>query len=258
MARTLLIRGMLVGLAAGVMAFLVASLFGEAAVGQAIAFEGAQAHLHGSAGASAGTEEPELVSRTVQATIGLLTATTLYGVALGGLFALSVAFAAASFGRLRARATCGVVALIGFVAVCLVPFVKYPPNPPAVGNPETIDQRTALYTAMVVLSVIFAVLAVRMGRKLIPRLGSWNAVLAAVAGYGVAVGVVMLVLPDINEVAADFPATTLWSFRTGSLAVGFSVWATLGLLFGALTERDLNRVGDSATRGRPVPAGWKA
>ena len=254
MARTLLIRGMLAGLAAGLVTFLVARLVGEAAIGQAIAFEGAQAHLHDGAGAPAGTQEPELVSRTVQSTIGLLTATTLYGVALGGLFSLAVAFAAGGFGRLPARATCAVVALIGFVAVYLVPFVKYPPTPPAVGNHDTIDQRTGYYAAMVVVSLVLAVAAIKLARKLAPRLGSWNAVLAAVAGYAVAVGVVMLVLPDINEVAADFPATTLWSFRTGSLATGFSVWATLGLLVGALTERDLNRAGSSATIARPERA----
>jgi hypothetical protein len=245
---------MLVGLAAGLVAFLVARLFGEAAVGEAIAFEDAQGHLHEATGVPLATKEPELVSRSVQSTIGLLTATTLYGVALGGLFALAVAFAAGIFGRLRARATCAAVALVGFVAVNLVPFLKYPPNPPAVGNHETIDQRTALYAAMVVISVVLAVLAIRLGRKLTPRLGSWNAVLAAVASYGLAVGVVMLVLPDINEVAPDFPATTLWSFRTSSLATGFSVWATLGLLLGALTERDLNRAGNSATSARPVRA----
>jgi Probable cobalt transporter subunit (CbtA) len=249
MARSLLIRGMLVGLAAGLVAFVVARLVGEGAVADAIAVEDARGHE------PAGTHEVEPVSRTVQATIGLLTATTLYGVALGGLFALCVAFAAGRLGPLRARATCAVVALVGFVAVYFVPFLKYPPNPPAVGNHDTIDQRTALYAAMVALSVVFAVLAGWFGRGLHPRLGTWNAVLAAVAGYAVAVGVVMLLLPDINEVAADFPATTLWAFRVGSIAVQFAIWVTLGLLLGALTERDLGRAAEPAATGQPVRAG---
>src|SRR6266542_2818349 len=63
MARTLLVRGMLVGLVAGVLAFGFASLFGESPIDQAIAFEGA--HVHGADG-------PELVSRAVQSTFGLM------------------------------------------------------------------------------------------------------------------------------------------------------------------------------------------
>ena len=240
MARTLLVRGMLVGLVAGLVAFVVARLVGEGAVAEAIAFEGAQGQVH-AAGTQAGAQEPELVSRTVQSTLGLLTATTVYGVALGGLFALVVAFAGGRLGRLGARATCAVVALIGFLAVYLVPFLKYPPNPPAVGNHDTIDQRTALYAAMVAVSVLLATLAVRLGRDVAPRLGVWNAVLVAVGAYAVSVGVVMLLLPAINEVPGDFPATTLWSFRTGSIAVQLSIWATLGLALGALVERDLKR-----------------
>jgi predicted cobalt transporter CbtA len=249
MARTLLIRGMLVGLVAGLVAFVVATVFGEGAVGQAIAFEGAHTHLHEAGtttGATAAHEEPELVSRTVQRTIGLLTATALYGVALGGLFALAVASAAGRLGRLGARATCAVVALVGFVAFYLVPFLKYPPNPPAVGNGDTIGQRTALYGAMVVISVLLAVLAVRLGRGLVRRLGAWDGVLAAVAAYAVTVGVAMLVLPGVNEVGGDFPASTLWSFRVGSFATQLSIWATLGLLMGALTERDVHRSVTSA------------
>ena len=55
----------------------------------------------------------------------------------------------------------------------------------------------------------------------------------------------MTVMPAINEVAPDFPAVTLFRFRIASLAIQASVWATLGLLFGALADRVLN----------PAPAG---
>ena len=37
--------------------------------------------------------------------------------------------------------------------------------------------------------------------------------------------------------APTFPASTLWAFRLGSLLTQVGVWATLGLLFGALTDR---------------------
>src|SRR6266540_3600376 len=158
---------MLVGLVAGVLAFGFASLFGESPIDQAIAFEGA--HVHGADG-------PELVSRAVQSTFGLLVAVGLYGAALGGAFALVYC----RLGQLAARATSVLVAAVGFVAVYLVPFVKYPANPPAVGHPDTIGRRSTLYLLMVLISVLAAVGAVLVGRASAARLARWNAVLLGV------------------------------------------------------------------------------
>jgi len=38
-------------------------------------------------------------------------------------------------------------------------------------------------------------------------------------------------------VPEEFPAAVLWKFRIASLGAQFIMWATLGLLFGALTQR---------------------
>src|SRR4051794_25923969 len=176
MARSLLIRGMIAGLAAGLVAFVVAKVFGEGSVAQAIAVEGAHAAAHGEA------EEPELVSRGVQSTIGLLTATLIYGVGLGGIFALVFAAMSGRIGDFGARTLAGLLGLAGFVAIGLVPFLKYPPNPPAVGDGATIGHRTELFLAMVAISVLVAVLAVIAGRRLGPVLGAWNATIVAALG----------------------------------------------------------------------------
>src|SRR5882757_1872936 len=107
--RSLLVRGMLVGLGAGVVAYLFGTVFGESSVNQAIAFESAQAAAHGAA------EEPALVSRLVQSTIGLGIAAHVYGVAFGGLFALAFAFAYGRLGRIGALTTAALLSLTGFV-----------------------------------------------------------------------------------------------------------------------------------------------
>jgi hypothetical protein len=225
---------MLVGLAAGAVAYLFATVFGESAVNQAIAFEGAHAMAEGEA------EAPELVSRTVQSTIGLATAAGVYGVAFGGLFALAFAFAYGRWGRLTARPTAALLGLSGFVTIGMVPLLVYPANPPAVGNHETIGRRTVLYFLVIVIAIGSALVAMLAGRRLAPRLGNWNATLVAVAGFVVFLGIVARVLPTINEVPPDFPATTLWQFRLASLGTQFATWATIGLLFGGLTHRSLN------------------
>jgi predicted cobalt transporter CbtA len=225
-ARSLLVRGMLVGVVAGVLALAFSRLFGEPPIDQAIAYE--EAHSHPGA---------EMVSRTVQSTFGLGVAVLVYGAALGGLFALGFAFAYGRLGPLSARATALLVAATGFTAVFAVPFLKYPANPPSAGNGDTIGRRTALYFLMVLIAVAAAVGATLVGRSLAPKYGAWNASLLAVAGFLVVAGVAAAILPGVDEVPADFSATLLWRFRLASVGTQLVLWTTLGVLYGALTQR---------------------
>jgi hypothetical protein len=239
--RSLLVRGMLAGLAAAALALLVAWLYGEPQVEHAIAVEEAHAAHEGHGG-----HEEEVVSRTVQKTAGLITALGVYGVALGGLFAIAFAVAYGRIGAFGARATAALVALGGFVAVELVPFLKYPPTPPAVGNPDTIGGRTALYFGMVALGVLSVVAAAIVFRRLLPRLGAWNAAIATAAGFAVVLALVYRLTPTPDAVADGFPATVLWDFRIASLGVQVALWATLGLVFGVLAERAVRRPSPAA------------
>jgi hypothetical protein len=234
MVRALLVRGMLVGILAGLLAFGFAWLFGEPQVDHAIAFED---HMHQLAGDA---PEPELVSRAVQSTVGLLTGVVVYGCAFGGIFALVFAYAHGRLGRLSPRATAAMLAAAAFVVLILVPQIKYPANPPSVGNPDTIGLRTALYFGMLVVSVAAAVAAFGTGRGLVARLGTWNAALVGGAAYLAAMVVAMLVLPPINEVPSEFSAIVLWRFRLASLGIEAVLWTTLGLVFGAVIERQLS------------------
>lgn len=245
--RSLLVRGMLVGLAAALLAYIVAWFAGEPQVAAAISIEEAKAAATGEAA------EHELVSRTVQETAGLLTALLVYGAALGGFFSIAYAFAHGRLGALGARATALVVATAGFVVVYVTPILKYPPNPPAVGNPDTIGRRTALYFTMILIALLTAAVATYAGRALSPRLGGWNATLAGVLVYAVLVGVSYALLPRVDEVSGDFPADTLWWFRVSSFGVQFVLWAAIGLLFGGLTERSLRQ--GVRTEARLGPAG---
>jgi hypothetical protein len=231
MVRALLVRGMLAGILAGALAFGFAWVFGEPQVDLAIAFEDHAHHMAGDA------PEPELVSRAVQSSAGLLTGVLVYGCALGGIFALAFAYAYGRIGRMGARGTAAVLAAAGFLVLILVPQIKYPANPPSIGDPETIGARTALYFTMIAVSVIAAVAASSTGRQLAPRLGAWNAALVAAAAYVAVVAAGMAILPPVNEVPADFAATTLWNFRVASLGIEAVLWTTLGLVFGPLAER---------------------
>jgi hypothetical protein len=235
MVRNLLIGGMLVGIVAGLLAFGFAKIFGEPQVDRAIEFEDQMDQVKGEA------PEPALVSRAVQSGVGLLTAVVVYGTALGGLFAVAFAFAYQRVGHLSARGTAALLAGAGFVALVLVPALKYPPNPPAVGQPETIGYRSELFFSMMLVSVAALGFTVAIASRLAARYGSWNAALLAAAAFIGVIVVAQLLLPDINEVPDQFPAVVLWRFRIVSLGIQLILWATYGLLFGALAERVLSK-----------------
>src|SRR5262245_22441155 len=114
--RGLLIRGMLVGLGAGLLMFVFAKLFGEPQIDKAIAVE--EAHSPPSA-------EAPLVSRSLQSSLGLLTGTVVYATAIGGVFALVFAAVYGRIGHARPRVTAATLALVCFVVLVLVPFTKY-------------------------------------------------------------------------------------------------------------------------------------
>ncbi len=238
---------MLIGLLAGVLAFAVAFVLGEPEVQAAIDFEALMAARAGE------PAEAEVFGRGVQRTIGLLTGTVALGVGLGGLFALGFAYAYGRVGITGPRLTAAVLALAAFATITLVPFTKYPANPPAVGDPATIDQRTLLSLALIAITALALLAAVRVRAQLAARLGGWNAGVAAGGVFVALVVVAQLILPEAGETPPGFPADVLHRFRLASLGINATLWLVIGLGFGAAAERLLARSG-----GGPGVAGWRA
>jgi len=241
MTRPLLVRGMLVGVAAGLLAYVFSRVFSEPQVQHAIDFENHLARLH---------HEPEghaLVSRGLQRSFGLLTGTVVLGVALGGVFALSFAYAYGRIGAMSPRVTAAVLAAAAYLTIVVVPFTKYPANPPTIGNPDTIGRRTVAYFLMIAICVLGAIAAARIRRQLLARLGGWNAALVAVGALVAVMGATELVLPAFHETPPGFPADVLYRFRLASLGVNLTLWTTIGLGFGAAADRMLSPHGGTST-----------
>lgn len=231
MVRTYLTRGLLVGIAAALLAVAFAKIVGEPPIAAAIRFEEAQALAAGE------PAEREVVGRAVQDTFGLGTGLIVTGAALGGLYALGFAFAYGRIVRARARLAALLVALGGFTITFLVPFLKYPANPPAAGNPDTLDHRTAVYFVMTVLAAVSVAVALVAYSRLARQLGAWSAVLASGGLFIALVAAAYVVMPGVNEVPDGFPAQVLWQFRLASFGTQTVLWLSIGLGFGALTER---------------------
>ncbi|MET9359626.1 CbtA family protein [Streptomyces sp. NPDC006632] len=288
MEKKLILRGVLAGAVAGLLAFVFARIFAEPQIAKAIDYESgrdaAQSALDKAAGLPVDSADPDLFSRTIQANVGIGVGMIFFGMAMGALFAVAYTVCLGRSGALRARTLALLVAGGGFLTMYLVPFLKYPANPPAIGHEETIQQRSGLYLIMVVCSIAFLVAAVWLGKRLQVRYGNWNATLIGGAAFVVAIGIVMLVLPSLGHLAYNrenfgnqatetplplkdskgaivypgFPADVLFSFRFFSVAAQLLLWAAIGLFFGPLAERLLSTRRESsdvpAQGPAPVPA----
>jgi predicted cobalt transporter CbtA len=238
--RTLLVRGMLAGLLAGLLVFAFGKIVGEPQVDRAIGFEHALNDAKALADEAKGIhamKEPELVSREIQAGLGLFIGVLVYSTAFGGLFALVYAVADRRVVDLDPRAASALLAASGFIVVYVVPSLKYPASPPAIGQPDTIGQRTALYFILLTFSVAAMVAAALLRKRLAVRQGKWSAALIAAGSYLIAMLVAARILPGVNEVPSEFPAAVLWQFRVASFGMQLIMWTTIGLVFGVLTQR---------------------
>jgi predicted cobalt transporter CbtA len=222
MFRRLLKQGVLAGAAGGAALALVLRLIGEGPIGRAVALEGGG--------------HDELFSRGTQQ-VGGMVAAVLYGAALGAVFTLAYALVRH---RLRTtddwRASVGLAAA-GFAGVFLLPFLKYPANPPAVGDPDTIGRRTVLYLVAVGWSLVATWGGWRAWRSLVAN-GQpvAHAVPVALAVWVTLAAVGLVVLPT-NSDAVDAPATLIWQFRLATVAGAAAFWAVMGMLFGWLRVR---------------------
>ncbi|MEU7766266.1 CbtA family protein [Nocardia sp. NPDC049190] len=262
---SLLVRGLLAGLIAGLLAATVGYFVGEPKVDAAIAIEEAHSagehahsadsepsgvhshgdagvhshgdagvHSHGDAGVhSHGDDEAPLVSRTGQKA-GQFLALGLAGLALGAIYA-SVAHVARRYTTLPGPNLALALGAGGWLAIVAVPFFKYPANPPAVGDPETINERTLLWVAAVLLGIVAVAVAVSVFKVLRGQLFTVR-LIGGVVGLVSVTTLGYILLPGVNEVSAEFPATLLWQFRVSSLAETATLWAALALGFAALTE----------------------
>jgi putative cobalt transporter subunit CbtA len=271
LARGLVLRGAGVGLLGGLAAFVFARIFAEPLIQQGIDYEDgrgeAEAALAAAAGGAHSHDAPEIFSRAVQSGVGIGAGMVLFGLALGCFFGVAYCLALGRVGRVSPRRLSLLLAGGGFLTLYLVPFLKYPANPPAVGNGATIAQRAGLYGVLVVACVLFAAAALWLGHRLAPRWGTWNATLLAGLGFVVAIGVVMAVMPPLGALAANagesgalltetpqplrdpggtivypgFDADVLYWFRLYSVIAQALLWGVVGVAFAPLAERLLGR-----------------
>ena len=220
------------GVVAGLAAALLLTATGEPLIREAIALE--EARKTGS-----GEHEPELVTRSVQSGFGLFAAMGVTGAVFGLVFGFAFWGLRSAQPQPFRRALWAGAILFG--SITLVPWLKYPPNPPAVGDPGTLGRRQGLYVSLIALSLALSLVAAGLAGLL--RRQGWpehRRVAAVAAAVVLGFGVALAVLPPAPD-PVDAPATLIWRFRLASLAGNAVLWGVLTLAFGLVMAEGRRR-----------------
>jgi hypothetical protein len=215
---------------AGLVAGLVASVFHqvltEAVIDRAIAAEEARA----AAQPGHGHDEP-VVGRGGQK-VGLVVGLLFYGLIWGLLVGVAV-YATRDWvppGWSLGRRGLVVGGLVGW-SVALFPFLKYPANPPGVGEPETIGYRQSLYLGFIVLAVLGLAVAASLRRRTATGdAGGWIAPVAFYAAWALGLYVLMPPNPDPVQISEAI----LRPFRALSLTGLVVFWGAFALVLAYL------------------------
>lgn len=252
-------RGALAGTVAGLAAGVTSYVLVEPVIRKAIEAEEAR-----SSAATAGHAEEhaeEIVSRAGQEG-GLLLAFVITGLAIGILFA--VAYAMLHRGDLELRGDADpwrrslLLAGGGFLGAVLLPFLRYPANPPGVGDPATIGTRTWTWVAAIVIGIAVVAAAVQVARWLSER-GAAVPVRQLAAAATVVAGLALLwVLPANNDEIPGDVAGLLWDFRVRSLAASAVLWGVLGAAFGLAGQWAARRSAEGSEPATTAPAATPA
>lgn len=251
-----LIGAVVAGALAGLVASVLLTFTAEPVIDRAIALEEsrhAAADLNGAEHNA--TAEPELVSRSEQKGVGRFAAYGLGGAAYGVIFGVAFLSLRRHPGDAFRRALLAGALVAG--AFTVMPFLKYPPNPPAVGDPATISERQWKYLALIFLSLVVLAGAARLSRSLRER--AWlddERLIAVGLAVVVPLGVLFAVLPPFSD-PIEVPANLVWRFRIASLGGNLLLWAVLAVTFGAAAVRRERELISPVAEGVPAGAAFR-
>ena len=170
---------------------------------------------------------------------GEIAAGTILGMSFGALFGVVFVYSRSlllpqSNSNIRKAL---VLAGIMWFVLFLIPALKYPANPPAVGDPETIYYREALYIGLLAISGFSALGLALLYRKLGSRTpNNKNRIIIVPLIYAaIIVGAFLILPPNPDKISA--PVDLVQGFRIASAFTMSIFWGLLGLILGALWDR---------------------
>ncbi len=163
---------------------------------------------------------------------GEVVAAAVYGISLGALFGIIFAYSKNTLPGSNNKKKALFLAGILWFVLYLVVAIKYPANPPAVGNPETIYYREALYVAFIAISGFTALILALLWKRV--KINSKKIVFPLVyAGIMTAAYLAMPANPDPINISMEL----VQNFRVWTAVTIGIFWGLLGIIFGSLWDK---------------------
>ena len=154
----------------------------------------------------------------------------MLGVATGSLFGLVFAYSRHLLPSKSEVKQALLLAAIMWTVIFFIPFLKYPANPPTVGDPSTIALRTTLYIIFLALSSFgalgFSILYKKMQRKRF----------LAFLGYTALISIAFVVMPSYPD-KITISMDLVNGFRITSLITMTIYWLVNGIILGLLWKK---------------------
>lgn len=183
---------------------------------------------------------------------GEVVAAAMYGVSLSALFGIVFVYSRHSLPGFTSKKKALFLAAIMFFVIFLIPALKYPANPPAVGNPSTIYYREMLYVGFIAVSGFSALALALSYRKLKTYLSEKKTTVMLIVSLIytiIMIGAYMAFPPNPDKVT--IPINLIISFRIASVCSIGIFWGVLGMIVGLFWDKlkihETNRVASSSS-----------
>ena len=181
---------------------------------------------------------------------GEVVAAAMYGVSLSALFGIVFVYSRRSLPGFTNKKKALFLAAILFFVIFLIPALKYPANPPAVGNPSTIYYREVLYIGFIAISGFSALALALSYKKLQTYLSEKKTTVMLIVSLIytiIMIGAYMTFPPNPDKVT--IPINLIISFRIASVCSIGIFWGVLGMIVGLFWDKlkihETNRVASS-------------
>lgn len=165
---------------------------------------------------------------------GEIVAGTILGTSISALFGIVYAYSRDSLPGSDNKKKGLMLAGIMFFVIFLIPALKYPANPPAVGDPETIEYRESLYIGMLVVSG-FTALGVAILYRSVSQTHRESRKIVVPAIYAMIIALAFAVLPA-NPDEITISSDLLMNFRIVTTLTMGIFWGALGILLGSFWD----------------------
>ncbi len=162
---------------------------------------------------------------------GQILAGVILGTSVGALFGIIFALSRNSLpGNHDVKKSLFLAGIMWFT-LYFIPFLKYPANPPTVGDSETIVLRTILYLSFIAISGIGALAFYKLSQKFKNKKK-----FVSIIGYAIFISILVIVMPE-NPDKISAPMTLVNEFRLMSVLGVSSFWISVGVILGLFWNR---------------------